>query len=153
MNQLVTLGAATRRLSAVVILMLAGCAPTVHEPEEPHHLPAHHPRSFRNAVEQLALRGQALAAWSEGSPRPDVELREAADIVRWLPELAADTALSRPAWEQVRDACQRLDGKLHHGWSAGGLDPAVAVAIDQTVAVLREIRATLKSDAFEGEDP
>jgi hypothetical protein len=155
--------ARTRRVAAAILLLLAGCGSPAEEGEEAHHLPAHHPGTFRRAVEELARRGEACAAQAAtgpdtaafSAPLPEAQLGELSDIARWLPELAADTALPRREWELVRAESRRLGAVLAGAASAGeGVGPAaVAAAVTEAVGTLRDIQATLATDAFQEEEP
>lgn len=62
-----------------------------------HHVPAHKPRNVLSAWPDLKQRLEGLKESS-----PPLELTELRDIFGWLPELAGDTDLKRPAWEQIQ---------------------------------------------------
>lgn len=114
----------------------AGCSGP--ESEEDHHLehviPEHKPDGFADAVRELERRWTSL----DGSPADADALQELADIVDWLPELAADSDLKRAQWEQVQQMTQQLSGiigRLHTG-TATAADHA---AWTQAVAGLQHL--------------
>ncbi|MCA9074722.1 MAG: hypothetical protein KDA93_06800 [Planctomycetaceae bacterium] len=76
-----------------------------------HVVPAHKPATFEEAVTQLRERRDQvqLKATSDRDPQ---ELAELGDIIRWLPDIAADSELLRPDWEQVQRHSIRLE-ELH----------------------------------------
>jgi hypothetical protein len=86
-----------------------------------HALPPHHPRTFHRAVAVLDSDGLTSA--------------ERLDVIRWLPELAADTTLSRERWEQVTRLSAALAAAAPHGPAA-----------DAPLAALRAIDAELPDD-------
>jgi|GEM_PF-5581224 len=101
------------------VLGCAGCGqPPEHDLADAHALPPHHPRTFHRAVAMLG--GDDLAP------------TERLDVIRWLPELAADTTLGREPWERV----VRLSAAL------AAADPR-SPAADGPLASLRAINATL----------
>jgi hypothetical protein len=104
-----------RRWWLAALLCGAGCGRHA-QPEltGAHALPHHHPRTFHRAVDVLG--GDTLTP------------AERRDVIRWLPELAADTSLGRERWEQVT----RLSAALAAADSRGP-------AADGPLAALREI--------------
>lgn len=77
--------------------------------EERHGIPPHKPATFAAAWEALSQR---LA----DPPHPETAAQahaELLDIIRWLPELAAETDLPRAAWEQVQGLAQALEQAVH----------------------------------------
>lgn len=90
----------------------AGCAfrimptkPRGENVEERHGIPPHKPATFAAAWEALSQR---LA----DAPHPETAAlahAELLDIIRWLPELAAETDLPRTAWEEVQRLALALE--------------------------------------------
>lgn len=78
--------------------------------EDHHGIPAHKPKTFAAAIETLSDRVRGWPESGDGIDRE--ELTIVTDIVRWLPELAADTDLKRADWEQVLAISQRFDEAL-----------------------------------------
>lgn len=75
---------------------------TEHEAE--HHRPPHQPVDFVAAVQRLE---ELHEEFRDGPPRPADVLpleTELADILRWLPRMAADTDLPEAAWNRVQRA-------------------------------------------------
>lgn len=97
-----------KTLILLLLAVLAGCG---RAPDEDRHLehviPAHKPHSYAETVDQLQQRVQALSHTGSGSDRT-VPLEELGDIIRWLPELAADSDLRKLQWEQARDIAARM---------------------------------------------
>lgn len=114
-----------RRCSWMVGLLLLACSGcNTHEQDGDHqlehHIPAHKPASFAEAVSELRSRGLAM----QGDQATDEENHELLDIINWLPELAADSDLNRSQWEQVRDSVAELrtiatdfNDKSHPRWN------------------------------------
>ena len=111
------LGATVLILAAV---MAGGCAgPAGDHEEDAHALPEHHPRTFRRAVVDIAERVGVLTSGTLEGPEWELRRRQLLDIVRWLPELAADTDLGRRDWERVNDAARTLARELESFADAG----------------------------------
>ena len=93
-------------VTGFLLLTLSGCGH--HHEKEDHHLehfiPAHKPETFAESVSQLGARGPAVLA-GEATKESRQQLL---DIIDWLPELAGDSDLKRPQWEQVRDSSIEL---------------------------------------------
>ncbi|HND56572.1 MAG TPA: hypothetical protein PLV92_29340, partial [Pirellulaceae bacterium] len=82
-------------------VLLCGCLAAPAEEAE-HHTPAHRPVDFPAAVTRLdALHAELLDAKTARPPGTIDAMTELSDIVRWLPELAADSDLDRTAWDRV----------------------------------------------------
>lgn len=99
-----------RILLSICCLFCASCS-TEDQSEDQHleHvIPAHKPATFEEAVTQLRERRDQveLTATSERDPQ---ELAELGDIIRWLPDIAADSELLRNDWEQVQRDSVRLE--------------------------------------------
>ena len=111
------LGATALILAAV---MAGGCAgPAGDHEEDAHALPEHHPRTFRRAVVDIGHRGGVLTSGMLEGPELELQRRQLLDVVRWLPELAADTELGRRDWERVNDAARTLARELESLARAG----------------------------------
>lgn len=102
-----------------LFLFLVGClrAPT-EEPE--HHVPAHRPADFPAAVARLQELHRELPAPDDhaadhAADRPGDGIEafvEWSDLVRWLPELAADSDLPEAPWNRVDAAAAKLAALL-----------------------------------------
>jgi hypothetical protein len=111
-------------LRATVLILAAvmagGCAaPAGDHEEDAHALPEHHPRTFRRAVVDIGHRGGVLTSGMLEGPQWELQRRQLLDIVRWLPELAADTDLGRRDWERVNDVARTLARELESLADAG----------------------------------
>lgn len=94
---------------------MVGCGDVAEDHHLEHVIPKHKPRDLAASVVQLELRGAVvLSAQGTADAR-----RELLDIVRWLPELAADSDLRRPQWERVTLVSRSLEELLlrEHGMS------------------------------------
>lgn len=98
----------------VAFLFAAGCGArsttTAEEDHLEHHVPPHRPATFSAGLEAIRTRLTQVAAGPQG---PDAALwqqqtTELREILEWLPELAGDSDLRRPAWEQVHDVSRQM---------------------------------------------
>ncbi len=143
---------------ALAVVMVGGCAgPTGGHDEDAHALPEHHPRTFRRAVVDIAHRGGVLTSGMLQGPDWELERRQLLDIVRWLPELAADTELGRRDWEHVRDAADRLANALqsfkHAGQLADGPQKSLSATLAASMKTLSDADALLTPDVPSEEKP
>jgi hypothetical protein len=89
-------------------LTVSGCGSSAESHEDEHHehehehlehfVPAHKPKDFAELVDQLALRFPQLESTSPGAGH-DAARKELADIIDWIPELAADSELRKADFE------------------------------------------------------
>jgi len=97
----------------LLVMPVVGCQAAESDHEAEHIIPAHKPRDYRACVAQLrALHGELLA----GPARPEDSLAvhtELTDLIRWLPELAAETELDEVAWNQVVQQAEQMAGVVH----------------------------------------
>jgi hypothetical protein len=96
----------------------AGESPAVSSLEESHGVAAHKPHTFGEAVDALETRIRALSTTDSAGGRETITTKftELADIVRWLPELAADSDLGRKDWSTAQGVAKRLETEME-GWS------------------------------------
>jgi hypothetical protein len=105
--------------------------------EEPtHQRPAHHPGSLVDALPAIRVRAARLTAAPADAATATAELR---DILRWIPQLAADTTLGRSAWDDVAALAARGSAHL----AAPGDPAALAADLAATADSLAAIVATL----------
>jgi hypothetical protein len=95
-----------------------------------------------------------LTAGGLDNERRELQRRQLLDIVRWLPELAADTELGRRAWERVNEAA----GSLAQGLDAiadpveqEGSRAALSAIMEEALKTLTEVDASLPPEIPEGE--
>ncbi|MEX0820438.1 MAG: hypothetical protein WD070_12630, partial [Pirellulaceae bacterium] len=117
--------AATRRCFIVLVcpfvLAIAGCHGNDVEEAE-HHLPEHKPADFPSAVDRLlALHVEISNCVARAADQLDV-FSETYDIVRWLPDLAADSDLEEQPWNRVQVTTRRLEAILLDVLSRSGTD-------------------------------
>jgi hypothetical protein len=93
------------------LLTAAGCQAT-HTEEAEHHTPEHKPRDFPAAVDRL-LELRAEIVNKPVRPRGELDLfTEMYDVIRWLPDLAADSDLAEEPWNRVAAASRNLEDIL-----------------------------------------
>jgi len=142
------LGATALILAAV---MAGGCAgPAGDHEEDAHALPEHHPRTFRSAVVDIGHRGGVLTSGMLEGPELELQRRQLLDVVRWLPELAADTELGRRDWERVNDAARTLARELeslaHAGEQAASRQKTLPTTLADAMKTLADADALLPPD-------
>jgi hypothetical protein len=142
------LGATALILAAV---MAGGCAgPAGDHEEDAHALPEHHPRTFRRAVVDIGHRGGVLTSGMLEGPELELQRRQLLDVVRWLPELAADTELGRRDWERVNDAARTLARELeslaHAGEQAASRQKTLPTTLADAMKTLADADALLPPD-------
>jgi hypothetical protein len=136
--------------------VVAGCAgPADEHAEEPHMRPAHHPGSFRAAVAEIDRRATALDDGSLDAGAAGSAVRELADIVGWLPELAAGTELGRREWDRVHATSRRLGGLLERSAAAPGaaMGPEWRAAVRESLPLLEAALASLPADSHQEDGP
>lgn len=135
--------AALRSLTLLCAVVLDGCQPAtsgvnssnqrsvgLHELD--HEIPAHRPHDFRDALEAIAELDGALRAGESVEAYDKLY-----DIIRWLPEIAAETELAEPEWNTIDQASQKLLSYLPRP-PLENQQPYLDVA-DQVVAVHKQL--------------
>ena len=113
----------------LLALSLPGCSGEEEAAHLEHSVPAHKPHSFAEAVEELIRRSQQVNPVQ--NPREFEELR---DIVRWIPELAADSDLPEPDWTTACIAAEELSRALDNLQTSS--DPESLADISQPIKTL-----------------
>ena len=142
----------------LVVVTAGGCAGSVADgEEEAHTLPEHHPRTVRRAVIDIGQRGAALTSGMLDASNRESQRRHLLDIVRWLPELAADTELGRRDWERVKDSAgdlaRELESSAETDPRASGREAALSAALGAAMKTLVEAAALLPADMAPSEAP
>lgn len=111
-----------------------------HEHLHDHGIPDHKPASFAEAVKQLPRRQRlVLGEFKVGHlDHAQEAIQKLQDVIRWLPELAADTDLGEADWNTVQSLSQRMEATIH-AWPALQSKPS-----DQDVERLTELVEQLK---------
>jgi len=88
------------------LVSLVGCLQSPAEDDDrlEHVIPAHKPADYVEATNQLAGRGHLYFSGQLDA----AGLTELRDILAWLPELAAETDLSRSQWDRVQEISREL---------------------------------------------
>lgn len=75
-----------------------------------HHVPAHHPASYADAVDQISRRTSEIHSQKQNvdSDSQSRQLHELLDILEWLPAIAADSDLRKADWELVNQHARQL---------------------------------------------
>ena len=91
-------------LIAIAFPLLTGCHQqgATEEDHLEHIIPAHKPETFPEAVAALEARWQNHEQWSEEART------EFAEIIEWIPELAAQTDLKKQDWDQANSLAKQL---------------------------------------------
>jgi hypothetical protein len=87
-----------------------------------HFVPAHKPADFESLVLQLTSRFSELsAAWNDANTNRKMTLRnELADIIGWIPELAADSELLRKDFESAVETGQKIQAQFETSFAVAG---------------------------------
>lgn len=148
MTRLPTLVAPPVTIPCVVLIaVIAGCVSAPPPPTaEDHAQPAHHPGAFLQAIDAIEDRAAVVGAGGDATARC-----EFADIVRWLPMLAADTELCRADWDRVQDISVALAGDIE----APGSRPPEGFfdRCREAVAGLRNVASKLPETSTAGRGP
>ena len=114
-----TVGPAARRwfflaFAGWCALALTGCLASPDPgAEAEHHRPAHKPAEYPAAVARLRELHEEILSGAVPRPSDQIEVhQELSDVVRWLPELAADSDLGKDAWDKIHATTQRMDAML-----------------------------------------
>ena len=110
--------------------------------DDDHHQPSHKPGDFPAALAALHERcSKVLKSPVPKSPEAQKEFDQTRDIVGWLPELAADSDLSRAEWDRVNEQSKKLAESLDDFARAGfaGSDPRVSQQIEIDLHTLDDI--------------
>ena len=114
-----------------------------------HFVPAHKPKDFAELVDQLALRLPQLATTTDGgSESATTSRRELADIIGWIPELAADSELKKSGFESAVATANKL-AKILEGTAAGANTKTVDVAVYEPM--IKELRQLIPESQFQAE--
>jgi len=114
------------------VFLITGCtledSPKTSHFEHDHEVPHHWPDDLADAVSKIRIRlhpsGSPAALQQsdhehhhdhehEATDRTQTAQDEIADIVSWIPEIAADTNLSEQDWNQVDDAARSLSSEFN----------------------------------------
>ncbi|TWT73350.1 hypothetical protein [Allorhodopirellula solitaria] len=113
-------------LSLVVVLGCRDESATAKQShfEHDHGVAAHWPSDLPDAAKQLRSR---LDRTSTDDPESDELQEEMADLVSWIPEVAADSSLSENDWIPINEAAKSLSKKLQpsgHQWTQSAREQA-----------------------------
>ena len=103
-----------------------------------HFVPAHKPKDFVDLVEQLALRFHQLDSTDAGD-EPRTARQELADIIGWIPELAADSELKKADFESAVATGNKLVAVFTETLGAKKTKPFDAVTFKPFIEELRKL--------------
>lgn len=137
-----------RRIGVCMIaicMLLTGCQGKESAEEEDHHIPEHLPADFDQALTRIELLVAHLGTGIALVKMPtEVNVHtELRDVVRWLPELAAQSDLAEEDWNQVDRATVDLIEKFARSkdppekWIGQG---EIFAAISELPSTLSEVR-------------
>ena len=117
-----------------------------------HHIPEHKPKSFDAAVPELRRRLAVIrsAFESDQTLASSEELTEFEDIVNWLPELAADSDMHKPEWDQVHEIAKRLQSECIQLSKRKSSDSRPEIAIQACAASIAELAKFLEFSHEDG---
>lgn len=136
---------------ALCSLWLTGCAPTTavespdtaeheaHDHEHEHGVPAYKPKTLVAAVRQLSPRWKHISLELNAGhvEHADADIEELLEMIRWLPELAADTDLKKADWDRVQQLSTKLETLVVAHRSTSGVSNSRD--IDTLVAELQQL--------------
>lgn len=93
----------------VISLFLSSCQSQAEVEHLEHVSPEHKPASYIEAVKQLQFRITEALDEKGDKHNQTQRLSELGDIIRWLPENAADSDLKKADWEQIEQIARRLE--------------------------------------------
>ena len=111
-----------------------------HDHLHDHGIPDHKPASFAEAAQQLARRQRlVIGEFKVGHlDHAQEAIQKLHDVIRWLPELAADTDLGEADWNAVQSLSRQMESAVQT-WPTLQLKPS-----DQEVERLTGLIAQLK---------
>jgi hypothetical protein len=139
-----------------LLVLAAGCHGT-HVEEAEHHTPAHKPADYPAAVDRLLVLHVEINSGRHRASEQIDAFVEAHDIVRWLPDLAADSDLSEKPWNAVYSTAQQLEAILMEVQSQRGDNRSEVymsheTAIDQHHRALVEIKQQFPASSGSASD-
>lgn len=137
-------------LCGLLIPLQAGCIQTdqsaVEEDHLEHHIPEHKPESYSITVSEIKTRMKWLLENNQ-TEESQVKRQELAEIIAWVPELAADSELKHQEWNEVK----QLSTELNTVFQQIDLTTADSELVDQyflLVKNLNEFTARSETNKF-----
>ncbi len=115
-----------------------------------HFVPAHKPKDFEQLVVQLAVRFSQLSSASatDANDKSATTARqELADIIGWIPELAADSELRRSDFESAVAAANKLANVFKETAASANAKPGDAADFEPMIEQLRQLVPKSQSQA------
>lgn len=110
-----------------------------YEHQHGHEVPAHRPRDIAHAAEVIDALCERVSAREEDR---SVAQDQLADVIRWLPELAAQTDLTEAEWTEIYDYSQRLTQACF-----GTADTSTS---EQALEALKQLTSRLRTMTSDG---
>lgn len=108
MSQTYRLQFAIPIVASLIAMMLSGCTGDEVEMMD-HHEFEHRPPDYTTATVRLAeLHEEIVSGSMQKNEEGEDEITESYDIVRWLPNLAADSDLAEPYWNRINESSESL---------------------------------------------
>ena len=98
-------------LISLSILLQTGCTQTANSATEEehleHHIPEHKPKTYTATIKELDTRMRRLL--NDGQEENSQNKRQQlAEIIDWVPEMAADSELKHKDWQEVKKLSTEL---------------------------------------------
>lgn len=133
------------------LVTLCGCGDSAEAPHLEHLIPAHKPESLATAVTELRRRGAETYAETYAGGVTGEESAQLADIITWLPELAADSDARRAQWERIQSISREL-AELQKSAPADG-SQRWRELVDELDDLARAAGAATSESTVAGDDP
>jgi len=147
----------------LALLIFSGCSTNVndllgttgsadsHKDEHlEHFVPAHKPADFERLVQQLTERIPRLAAALNETSHDAVKVQrtELADVIGWIPELAANSELRRKDFEKALQTSQQLRAEFAIQFESTKSSPPDVSKFDRMLAALEELVPASRDTIF-----
>jgi hypothetical protein len=137
-------------LLCLLIGCVQGCVQgreSLHEMD--HTQPAHWPVDLRDAKEKLQAR-ESIGRSTDSTPEARQQARqELLDIVRWMPEIAADTDMPESTWNKIYERSESIRKALQSNRSAGEVGPdieSLCQLLEQSITDLAAMQSRQNSE-------
>lgn len=123
-----------------------------HTHEHEHREIAHKPADYPKAVRRLRELHEQLAAEEKIDSKLD-PWDEYLDLVRWLPELAADSDLAKEPWDNIHQTSKGLEQSLKPILASAHPESAYSEAVAEIEPLLNELDRAVRLFPTESKPP